>query len=368
MNQTGAECASLLADLIRFDTVNPGGDEPALCHHLAERLTDLGAESVSVGTTPRPDDTGTGAWVFARFGTPELIVNAHVDTVPANRGWSRDPHRAEITSDRVYGLGSADTKGAIAAILTALADVRPTNVGILFSGDEERSSTVLPVFLRTEDAKRARRAIVCEPTTRRAGIRHRGVLCYEAEIRGLGGHSSKADRMPKPIVTMAKLAVGLAELGADYLDDGPDDMKGLCFNVASLDGGVAFNVVPELAKLTWSARQPPGFDARALEDRQSAIAAAIDSGIAVRKVLDQSSFATRDIDGMKSLLGAYPQAWGPLDFWTEAAVFADAGIDAVVVGPGDIAQAHAADEFVTLADLDWACGLFRDVFEASHAG
>ena len=365
MNQTGAGCASLLAELIGFDTVNPGGDEPALCHHLAGKLEAIGADSVTVGTTPRPGQTG--AWVFARFGTPELLVNAHVDTVPANRGWTRNPHQAEVTSEHVYGLGSADTKGAIACILTALGDVKPQNVGILFSGDEERSSTVLPKFLETPEAKAAKHAIVCEPTTRRAGIRHRGVLCYQAEIRGQGGHSSKADTMPKPIVTMAKLAVALAELGESFVPEGPADMKGLCFNIAGIDGGVAFNVVPELARLTWSARQPPGFDTQVLEERQLELAASIDSDIVITKVLDQPPFAIRDQAHLQALIGDYPQIWSPLDFWTEAAVFSQAGIDAVVIGPGDIAQAHAADEFVTLSDLDWATSMFRDVFTNTHA-
>jgi len=362
---TTEACASLLAELVSFDTVNPGGDEPALCRHLLPKLEALGADGVALGTTEREGQPG--AWVFAWFGTPKLIVNAHVDTVPVNSGWTRKPHEAEITADRLYGLGSADTKGAIAAALIAAERERPKDIGLLFSGDEERGSTVLPVFLQSEHASAIERALVCEPTTRRAGVRHRGVLCYRAEIRSQGGHSSQADALPKPIVTLAKLAVGLGAIGERHAGQGPEGMPGLCFNVASLDGGVAFNVIPEAAALTWSARHPPGFDVAGLEREQEELARSIDPSIEISKVMELHPFAIGDQSFFEALLGEFPREWATLDCWTEAAVFSAAGIDAVVVGPGDIAQAHAADEFVTLADLDWAVSLFEDVFRKSRA-
>jgi acetylornithine deacetylase len=360
---TTEACASLLAELVSFNTVNPGGDEPALCRDLVERLDALGADEVVMGITESPERPGQqGAWTFARFGVPELIVNAHVDTVPVNRGWSRHPHQAEIVDGKLYGLGSADTKGAIAAAMTAACEVRPSGVGLLFSGDEECGATVLPEFLASSHAKPIKRAIVCEPTTRRAGVRHRGVMCYRASLRTAGGHSSKADLMPKPIVLMAKLAVALGELGEEYTKTGPEGMQGLCFNVASLDGGVAFNVIPEQTHVTWSVRHPPGFDVAKLEAEQRQLAASIDPGIEIEKTLDQAPFSLDDPSFFQGLLGDYPQEWVTLDFWTEAAIFGAHGIESVVVGPGNIAQAHAADEFVTLDDLEWAVSMFKDVF------
>jgi acetylornithine deacetylase len=364
-------CADLLRALVARRTVNPGGDEVALCEDLALRLTALGADAVELVEDPRPE--GRGAYVFARFGTPRLLLNAHVDTVPVNRGWTGDPFALTRDGDRLIGLGACDTKGAIAAILTAIDPAhggRPArDTGILFSGDEELGARSLAGFLKTPSARGIERAIVCEPTARRIGVAHRGVLAYRADLASTtgGGHSSLADRLDNPLVGLARLAVSAAALGQARKDQGPPGMPGLCLNVAGLDGGVAFNVVPERGSLGLSLRPPPGFDRAALDGELAALAAAAHPGIAIAATLDHHPFACREPAAFRPLLGAALERATALDFWTEAAVLSEAGIDAVVVGPGDIAQAHAAGEYVTLDDLAWAVDLFRGVVAATGA-
>jgi acetylornithine deacetylase len=362
-----SDCAELLAELIGFPTQNPGGDEVALCHHLAAALRARGAGEVSVTEVPRERDgvSAVGGYVLAAFGTPRTLVNVHLDTVPPNTGWTVDPWRAQITEDRVVGLGAADTKGAIAAVLVALEQVTPRNLGILFSGDEERGSTCMRHFLGSEAAAAVERAVVCEPTARAAGIRHRGVLCYRAEIKGRGGHSSAADRMPKPVVAMARLAIELDALGKTYLDRGPEQMTGLCLNIAKLEGGVAFNVVPDSASLTWSLRPPPGFDRARWDTALDDCIARAGAGIRTALLVSHAPFQNRDATWVRDLVGAHATDLVSLQYWTEAAALSTAGIDAVVIGPGDIAQAHAADEFVTRADLQWAVDLFTAIFARS---
>jgi acetylornithine deacetylase len=350
----------LLAELIGFRTVNPGGDELALCEHLAGALRARGADSVEVEEVPR--EGSRGGYVYARFGTPRLLVNAHVDTVPVNAGWQSDPFEAKVEGDRLYGLGACDTKGAIAAVLAALDRTTPRDVGILFSGDEERTGTCVPAFLRSGRAEGVERALVCEPTARRVGTHHRGVLAYRASINGKGGHSSRADFMPKPLVAMSRLAVSLDELGRARLRHGPEDMRGLAMNVANICGGVAFNVVPDRAELTFSVRPYPGFDKAAFDAEIAELARGIDPAIEIENVLDHEPLACRDEAAFRALLGDAVSDYVGLDFWTEAAVLATAGIDAVVIGPGDIALAHSPGEYVPIADLEWATELFASVF------
>ena len=345
----------LLTSFVRFPTQQGGGDERALCEHIAPLLRARGADEVIVESTPRSDGT-PGAYVFARWGTPSRVINAHIDTVPANAGWSRDPWTPTVVGDRLYGLGSADTKGAIAATLVALESLgdRPRDVGVLFSGDEEAGSAVMFAFLASPHARGIRQVIVCEPTARRAGIAHRGVVCQRAMIEGEGGHSSKADYMPRPIAQLARFAVGLDDLGRARLHDGPAGMQGLCLNLASLSGGVAFNVVPQRAELEWSLRPYPGFD-RAEWDRQVA-GIPKDQGIRIADTIDHAPFAC---DALAEVVRPFVRETGSVDFWTEAAILQQHGIDAIVVGPGDIAQAHAADEWVPIEDLEWAVELYR---------
>ncbi len=352
--------AELLAELVAIPTHQAGpdgiaGDERRICEHLAPLLRDRGAEEVVVAGAPRTDGS-PGAYVFARWGTPRRIINAHVDTVPANAGWSRDPWTPHVEGDKLYGLGSADTKGAIAATLVALDAERPRDVGVLFSGDEEAGSRVMHAFLASPHARDVREAIVCEPTARIAGVAHRGVLGQAATLEGEGGHSSKADVMPKPLVQLARLAVALDELGRGRLHDGPPGMTGTCLNVAALHGGVAFNVIPQRGKLEWSLRPYPGFDRARWDADVAAAARAIDPAITLVSGVEHAPFAC---DKLAAVVRPFVDRIGALDFWTEAALYEEHGIDAIVVGPGDIGRAHAADEFVTLEDLDWAVELYR---------
>jgi acetylornithine deacetylase len=349
-----------LAELVAFKTQQAGadgraGNERPICNHLAPLLSERGADEVVVGTGPCTDGR-TGAYVFARWGTPRRIINAHIDTVPANAGWSRDPWQPYVEGGRLYGLGSADTKGAIAAALVALDTAKPVDRGVLFSGDEEAGSGVLRAFLASADAHAIEEVIVCEPTARRAGVAHRGVLGQRATLTGPGGHSSKADHLPKPLATLARLATALDDAGVRRRGDGPPSMAGTCLNIASLAGGVAFNVIPARAELEWSLRPYPGFDRAGWDREVAALAAAIDPAIDVAVTIDHGPFAC---DTLADLVRPFARELGPLDFWTEAALWTEHGKRAVVIGPGDIAQAHAADEYVTLDDLEWAVELFR---------
>ena len=168
--------------------------------------------------------------------------------------------RARLVEGRVIGLGACDTKGAIASLLCALDAAPPRHLAVALTGDEERTGTVIRALLDGEGAALAAvdRAIVCEPTSCRAGTRHRGILWIDARIAGRGGHSSSADESPAPLADAARLAVAFAEWGQRQRAVGPLGFRGMCLNVAKLDGGVAFNVIPDAATLTISVRPPPG--------------------------------------------------------------------------------------------------------------
>ena len=203
-----------------------------------------------------------------------MLLNAHVDTVPANEGYTSPPHLLVRRGDRLYGLGTADIKGAIAAILEALAAgpiKRP--VGVLFSGDEEHGGSCIRAFLDTDAARGLERAIVCEPTRCRVGVRHRGIGAATVTLEATGGHSSRVDDMVNPIAVLARAAVALDDMGVEYRGKGPPGFQGINLNVASLDGGIAFNVVPTRATLSFSLRRRPATASRTCWRRPSAACA-----------------------------------------------------------------------------------------------
>jgi acetylornithine deacetylase len=355
-----------LAELVSFDTRNPEGDEKPLVHKLARDLAALGAAAVE------EVDVGDHAYVYARFGAerPTLLLNAHVDTVPTNSGYSSPPHILVRRGDRLHGLGAADTKGAIAAILEALAARAPDrqpHVGVLFSGDEERTGTCIRAFLDSDAARGLTHAIVCEPTGCRVGVRHRGIGAATATLEGPGGHSSRVDGIVNPISVLARAAVALDDWGISERDRGPAGFQGLCLNVASLDGGLAFNVVPTRATLSLSLRPAPGADlAAVLAEAERRVRAATAPHAVTWKVEAQSPpFETRALGAFAPFLGAAVEKAVDLGFWTEAARLSERGIDAVVYGPGVVEQAHAADEHVTIAELETARTTFAHVLEAA---
>jgi acetylornithine deacetylase len=371
------EPVSLLVDLIGHDTHNPAGNEPALAARLRDELAARKPDDVRLVEVPRPAGdgrAGNGAYVLATWGTPRLVINSHLDTVPANAGWTGDPWKARVQNGHVIGLGAADTKGAIAAILCALDDCAPDggprDLAILFSGDEELGGTVMRALMADRASgplAHVTQAIVCEPTSCRAGTRHRGVCAIVAGYAGAGGHSSNADRMPAPIADLARVAVVWDDWGRARREIGPPGFHGMCMNVAKLDGGVAFNVVPDRAELSMSFRPPPGQELEPLLDELECAAHALSPAVACKRVLANPSFETRDLDGFRPWLGSACDAPTDLAFWTEAAVLSHAGIDAVVFGPGSIAQAHAPDEYVPIADLAAARETFARMFRVSRS-
>jgi acetylornithine deacetylase len=348
-----ADPVELLTRLIAIDTHNPGGDERRLCALLADELR-------ARGGAVRVHEAEHNAYVLATWGTPRLLLNAHVDTVPVNAGWTGDPFTARVADGRVIGLGACDTKAAIAAILCALDDAPPRDVAVAFTGDEERHGTMIRALLERERAAlgAVERAVVCEPTSCRAGTRHRGILWIEATIGGRGGHSSRADDEPAPLYDAARLASAFYEWGRKQRDIGPLGFRGQCMNIAKLDGGVAFNVIPEEATLTISVRPPPGSDVDAVRDELFALARDVVPRVQLEVPMANPSFHTLAPAQFPAVLGCA----SPVDlaFWTEAALLTAVGIDCVVYGPGDIAHAHAPDEFVPIADLHRA----RDAFAA----
>jgi acetylornithine deacetylase len=348
----------ILEELVAARSDLAQGDEPALALLLADKLRKHAPDDLHVETVPRAEGRPS-AWVLACFGTPRLIVNAHLDTVPPNSDWSSDPFVARIKDGRLHALGAADTKGAAAAILAALAERRPKDVGILFSGDEESTSVAMKAFLASPASKGVERAIVCEPTNLRFGIRHRGYVALEVVATGPGGHSSKADHLPAPIGMLAHVAVALEGWAAAKKTEGPPGFEGMCLNLAKLDGGIAFNVIPAQARLGLSLRPPPGTDTNALVLELSSVVKRALAEASIRFHRQNAPFATRALAPFHALVpGAETRDLG---FWTEAALLATAGIDAVVMGPGDIAQAHAPDEWVGIDELRRA----RDVFAAA---
>jgi acetylornithine deacetylase len=238
------------------------------------------------------------------------VFNVHLDTVPSSPQWSGDPLKLRIAGDRAIGLGACDIKGAAAGLLAAAA-VTDGDAAFLFTTDEEANDPrCIEAFLGSGHGYAE--AIVAEPTRCEAVLAHRGI--------------------------------------ASVL---------LRFNIGRVEGGIKANMIAPSAAVRFNFRPLPSQDIDELHVRFGACAAtgALERyeetfrgpSLPAGDVADaeERRLEARDLaDALELPIG------NAVDFWTEASLFSRAGMTAIVYGPGDIAQAHAADEWVALEQLE----------------
>jgi acetylornithine deacetylase len=349
-----------LEALVSFDTRNPPRDIStggifdylrAQLHGFRVEVTDHGAGAVSL---------------LAVRGNPTRLFNVHLDTVPSSEGWSSDPLKLRLTSDRAIGLGACDIKGAAAGLLAAAARTRG-DAAFLFTTDEEANDArCIAAFLAKDHG--FREAVVAEPTKCEAVLAHRGISSVLVKFRGHAGHASGADALHASALHNAmrwgSAALEFVESQAHQRFGG---LTGLRFNIGRVEGGIKANMIAPSAEVRFGFRPLPSMPIDALHEHLRSLrgSAAIESyqetfhgpslpsGDSISGA-EQRRLQARDLaDAMDLPIG------NAVDFWTEASLFSAAGLTALVYGPGDIAQAHTADEWVALDQLASAASTYE---------
>lgn len=340
-----------LEKLVSFDTRNPpralttGG----IFDYLRQQLPGFNVEVI---------DHGAGAISFyAVRGTPKYLFNVHLDTVPDSPHWSADPHVMRRQSDRVIGLGVCDIKGAAAALVAA-ANAGNGDAAFLFSSDEEANDPrCIAAFLARQLPYEA--VLVAEPTMGEAVLAHRGISSVLMKFSGRAGHASGRQ---DPSASALHQAMRWGGQALDHVESLAHarfgGLTGLRFNIGRVEGGIKANMIAPSAELRFGFRPLPSMD---IDDLLATFAGfaepaaahfeetfrgpSLPSGDIARA--EERRLAARDVaDELGLPIG------NAVDFWTEASLFSAGGYTALVFGPGDIAQAHTADEFVTLEQLE----------------
>ncbi len=343
-----------LERLVAIDTRNPPraiDGEGELVRFLRGALPE--------GFDFRVTDHGEGrVSIFARRGEPSILFNVHLDTVPSGADWVRDPLRLGVEGARAYGLGACDIKGAAACLLD-IANTSDAPMALLFTTDEEGAQgCCVNEFVAAGHHRAYRVAVVAEPTGCGAVTRHRGYLSVKGRFRGEAGHSSEPRALADNALHRAGrwAAAALAEAEADEAAGARS-----CFNLGLMSGGTKSNVIADRADLHWSARLPPGSDSDNFLERLCAA-----GGADAEWHVPFLGPSLPEGDADDAAARAFVAECGldvapPVDFWTEASLFARGGLPALVLGPGDITQAHAADEWVELAQLERARAIYANM-------
>lgn len=346
-----ADTLDHLEQLVSFDTRNPPRAiqaEGGIFDYIRGQLPGFEVEVI---------DHGAGAVsLFAVRGTPSVLFNVHLDTVPDSPDWSADPHVMRRLDDRVVGLGVCDIKGAAAALIAA-ANADDGDAAFLFSSDEEANDPrCIAAFLARGLPFEA--VLVAEPTQCEAVLAHRGISSVLMRFAGTAGHASgKQD----PSASALHQAMRWGGRALDHVDSLAHarfgGLTGLRFNIGRVEGGIKANMIAPASELRFGFRPLPSMD---VDDLLSTFAGfaepeaahfeetfrgpSLPSGDIARA--EERRLAARDIaDAFDLPIG------NAVDFWTEASLFSAGGYTALVYGPGDIAQAHTGDEFVTFEQL-----------------
>lgn len=361
----------LLTRLVAFDTTSYKSNLE-LISFVEDYLVQHGIASKLVRNTE-----GTKASLYATIGPPEtrgVALSGHTDVVPVDgQKWTSDPFTLTERDGRLFGRGSADMKGFIACVLAAVPDLVARRLAVpvhlAFSYDEEVGCIgVRPLIAELgKNLVKPRLVIVGEPTSMSVVDAHKGPVRWHIDIQGRAAHSSMAPLGVNAITVAGKLLGELSRIEEDLKRDPRSerfDPPYATLQVTRINGGTATNIVPVSCRLDFDVRAIPGVDVAAIDKRIRTFAekecvpamrevapeAGIDIHIA-NQVPPFGAGSTSEAVALALYLAGQNETHA-VSYATEAGLFQEAGSPAVVIGPGDIAQAHTADEWIAKDQLD----------------
>jgi len=377
----------MLRRLVAFDTVSANSNLALIDwvvgyldgHGIAARLTfDETRSKANLFATIGPQDAGGG-----------VILSGHTDVVPvAGQAWDSDPFALVERDGRLYGRGTADMKSFIAIALALVPEFkaralkRPIHLALSF--DEEVGCFGAPRLIEAlpQGTGRPGLVIVGEPTNMEVANAHKGCHVFATSVTGLEAHSSAPQRGVNAIVAASEIIqfiAGLAgEARAASRPASGFEPPYTSFNIGTISGGTAMNIIARDCEFTWEFRPLPGEDSAAIRARIDAFVAS-DLLPRLRQIHPGADVTTR---ALASVPGLAAETGSPAEelarqltganqstvvaYGTEAGLFQGAGIPAVICGPGSMEQGHKPNEFITLAQIeagtefqrrlaDWAC-------------
>ncbi len=382
----------LLAELIALPSVNPAFLPPRHPYAGEKRVADfLAATAARAGLEVEFQKVFPGrANVIARLRPTgkiqqTILLAPHLDTVGAE-GTKFIPQRKH---GRLHGRGACDTKGSVAAMLTAVIELaaaknRPAHTQIVFAGliDEEQAqagsralvaqaSSLSPLFKKTDrrDACPTTLAIVGEPTRGCVVTAHKGSLWLQLTASGQAAHGATPHLGKNAIHEMARIVDALETDYAAQLKKRKHKLLGAgTVNVGKISGGTQPNIVPDACVIEIDRRTLPGETEKSVIREITALLRAkkLSAKIASAKLAPALPLET---DGQLPLVQSFLRCASQsrpvgVDYFCDAAVLAAGGMPSVVFGPGDIAQAHTADEWISLAELERAKNLLVRFFSS----
>lgn len=375
---------ALATELIRARGENPGGTEAATVEVLAEACTAAGMTVTTTEVEPgRPNLLAT----YDPGGDKGVLFLGHSDVVPAVGEWSHPPFEGVVEGDRLLGRGSADMKGGLAAVVSAVDAVRRSGadlegpVVLACTVDEEDLDIGIRAFVEVglpdQLAGRLAGCVVAEPTDLDVVVACRGDAYLELEITGVPAHSGRPGDGRNAIAAAARVIDLIGQMHETLADQVDPLLGSATFSVGRIEGGTLTSIVAERAHLWVDRRLLPGEDPDTLlADLLRAARDVVGDGIGIEGevTMRMPGFRTDPDSPFGTAVQRAGRAIGhrtQLGTWTAACdggyVVTELGLPTVILGPGDLnEQAHQVDESVAVADLVTAARWYATLI-ASHA-
>ncbi|MDO4998239.1 MAG: acetylornithine deacetylase [Neisseria sp.] len=364
-----------LARLVAFDTTSCHSNL-ALIHCLEDYFREL---SLPYWLSHSAD--GNKANIFATLPASNgetqggIVLSGHTDVVPVDgQVWTHEPFVLTEHDGRLYGRGTCDMKGFIASALAMIPEIMQENrakpIHFAFSYDEEVGCVGAPVMLEAlqQRGQKIDGCIVGEPTSMKVVVAHKGINVFQCDVHGKAAHSSLTPQGCNAIEYAAELICQIRQLANAYRQNGPfDDKFDVPFTSMTtnlIQGGIAVNTIPEFCRLHYEFRNLPGMSADKIQQEIEDYIQHIllpkmrqehaDADIQISKMAAAPSLEAAEQAAITELVRALNQDHEirKVAYGTEAGLFERAGIPTIVCGPGNIEQAHKADEFISLEQLN----------------
>ena len=379
----------IMERLVAFPTVSRDSNLP-----LVDWVEDY-LSSHGITAHRHYDETGEKAAIFAHVG-PEVaggvVLSGHTDVVPVDgQPWASDPFRVVERDGKYYGRGCCDMKGFDALAIWALVEAQHAGVArplqLALSYDEEVGCVGAPPMIERmlQVLPRADLAIIGEPSMMQAVTGHKGSLGYDVHVVGFEVHSSIMHRGVNAIMAAAPLIDWANRQNAENRARPPLDMAALfdppwtTLHVGQIVGGTAHNITAKDCRFGMDFRVVPGedpevwgarFTARVAEAQADMQAVRPEARIELQPKFRVPGLQPEEAGSAEELVRQITgdNAHHVVSYATEAGQFQERGYSAVICGPGDIAQAHQPDEYITVAQFNAGHDFMRALLARLRAG
>ncbi|MEK6973474.1 MAG: M20 family metallopeptidase [archaeon] len=352
----------LAKDLVSIRSDTPNNFEGNVGEYIFNYLKDIGIKSEKQIFDKEKNRFNV---IVCESQNASLLVNGHMDTVPAGQGWKYNQF-GEIVDGKVYGRGSSDTKGNIACVLAAMKEHFNENIAYVFNVEEENSLEGIKkvMELRESRFKNVKYSISLEPTNGKIMIGNKGQYTLEVIAEGKAAHASVPEKGENAIYRLAKI-VGKLEKYNKELSKRKYDLFGKAStNVGIIQGGNAVNSVPDFARIEVDRRVLPNENPKEVEKEFRALTAPFKTNFIKRTEACETEKNAKIVKEMQAILQKLNMdpALEGFRATSECSEISLRGIQGIIFGTGELSQAHVANEYITLKELEQGRKVFSELF------